>query len=195
MSPTKGYWDKRYKKGRKSRKGKKGLSWVWDLIESYAQKQIRESCIDVGCGDQTFWKLHYLTRTCKDYVGIDYSLDIINKNIKKYKNRKFIHSNSSVFIPNIKSDVVLCIDLLFHIMNDEDYVKTLENLCKYSNLYIFLSNWYRKPEKYDESYQIYRNFDDYQHIFKENGFILVDDPNIPVNDTGKLYVYKLVDVF
>ena len=170
--------------------------WVWDIINKYAEDDIKKECIDVGCGNLSFWRTKiFFLRPCKKYIGIDISDVIITKNVKKYfhKNKRFIYSSSGLYLDGLISKVVLCIDLLFHLLDDEEYVNTIINLCKYSSKWIILSNWYREPEDYDKDYQKYRDFNEYQYIFKEYGFKLIRICFVPNNEIGAIYVYKKVD--
>lgn len=171
--------------------------YVWNIINYYAKDEIRKQCIDIGCGDLSFWRYNlFFHRPCEKYIGIDISDLIIDRNkrlFRKHKNRKFIRTSSSRFLNGLSSKVVLCIDLLFHILEDDSYIQTLINLCKYSDKWIIITNWYREPNNYNTSYQKYRDFNKYQFIFEESGFVLIQSYKIPINDTGLIYVYKKVD--
>ena len=194
-------WNIRYLKNQVARRNilfRNMIRYLWNIIYLHAEDDIKEECIDVGCGNLSFWRYNlFFYRQCKKYVGIDISDIIINKNkirFRKHKNKTFIRVSSSEFIKDLSSKVVLCMDVLFHIVDDEEvYIKTLINLCKYSKKWIILTNWYREPINYKVSFQKYRDFKSYQYIFIESGFELISRYIIPVNNTGLIYVYKKVD--
>lgn len=85
--------------------------------------------------------------------------------------------------------------MLFHIMDDTDYKKILDNLVKYSNKYIFVYTWHKNPfgsKTDDGEYQKYRNFDEYITGIQEKGFILIERRITPkfINPFGAMWVFK-----
>jgi len=193
-------WNKRYLNGNLYNKGTLldyTTRYMWDIINNFAKDDIRKECIDVGCGDLSFWRYKlFFYRPCEKYIGIDISDFIMKKNWKrfrKHKNRRFILASSDVFLSELSSKVVLCSDLLFHIMDDDTYIQTIVNLCRYSKKWIIITNWYKEPIPYNKTFQKYRDFKKYQYIFEEYGFVLIRSFKVPSNDTGKIYVYKKDD--
>jgi ubiquinone/menaquinone biosynthesis C-methylase UbiE len=152
------------------------------------------SVIDVGCGDLIFWKLPLnRMRKCEKYIGIDLSDIIIKRNRKKYPNRKFINASADENL-DVKGNIVLCMDLLFHIMDDERFEKILENLCRYSNKLIFINTWMNNPlrDKTDGKYQYYRLLRNYLHIFTKKGFNLTNFHKCPYDEFSAIYVFTKV---
>jgi 2-polyprenyl-3-methyl-5-hydroxy-6-metoxy-1,4-benzoquinol methylase len=80
--------------------------------------------LDVGCGDLSFW--HWSDkplrwRTCHDYTGLDISPYTIYHNQLKKPNWRFLNIDiCKQYIPWLKRDVVLCLDVIHHIMNLQD---------------------------------------------------------------------------
>jgi hypothetical protein len=189
----KDYWNNRYERGLKSRSGK-GLNPVWSFINNYAKKEIKEKCLDVGCGDLSFWKIYKIFyRTCKDYTGIDLSNKVISKNRLNimFKNKTFVCANSGHTLRSLikKYRVVLCIDVLFHIMDKDDYENTLHNICEYSRKWLFITEWYKEPELYDKDYQKFWNFEKYINtLMASHNFMLWSYMHL--NPYGKLYLFK-----
>ena len=192
------YWDNRYKTGGNSGLGSisKNRDWKWEIIKKYCSDL--NNIIDVGCGDLSFWE----GKDCKNYVGIDISPFIIQKNRDLRKNWQFI-CNSADIRQDIKANTVFCFDVLFHIMDERVYKKILENLTYYSEDIIFIYTWKENPFRdkrlvkncffnyiihgkvikaikilfvkkltTDFHYQTYRNFLNYLYIFNKNNFIL-----------------------
>ena len=137
------YWDNRYKTGGTSGCGSIGAlrDWKWEIIKKYNPELT--SVIDIGCGDMRFWEKQSLPA---DYTGIDISETIIERNKKKYPQGKFKVMSSAELI-EFTAETVFCFDVLFHIMDFDEYIKTLENCCKYSTNFIFVYTWLINPLK------------------------------------------------
>jgi len=135
------YWEQRYSKGGTSGRGSVGKSreWKWRHIHAYAG--VMDDVIDVGCGDLRFWE----GRDCAKYVGIDISPTILEKNIHERPQWSFILMDAQTPIKGIGARIVLCLDLLHHIMDDSSYIRILENLCTYSKEWIFIFTWAENP--------------------------------------------------
>jgi hypothetical protein len=188
ISKEEQYWESRYAEGGNSGAGSTGIfrKWKWDTIFRYTPDLAQ--VIDIGCGDLRFWENKQLT----EYIGIDKSKTIIDRNAVNHPQAKFIHSPAENYIPDLQAPTVLCIDLLFHIMNDTAYLQILENLCKYSTDLVFIYTWQTNPwrdKTTDGKYQTYRPLENYFHIFEESGFNLVE--RVPCHfDIGAMYVFQ-----
>lgn len=186
------YWENGYQEGGNSGSGSIGWSRriKWRTINKHVDIK-KSSVVDVGCGDLSFWK----GKACRDYTGIEMSPTRYEKNIMLRQDFNFINANAAVYQDIPKADVVFCFDMLFHIMDDLDYLKILENLVKYSNKYIFVYTWHKnplEPRTDDGEYQKYRNFDNYINAFQENGFKLLEIKKSPkfVNPFGAMWIFK-----
>ena len=84
--------------------------------------------VDVGCGDLSFW----VERDCEDYVGIDISSTVIEKNREERPKWQFMYANAKDRVEGLRKETVLCMDLLFHVMDEDSFIKILDNLCHYS---------------------------------------------------------------
>ena len=186
------YWESRYNKGGDSGTGSRGWSrrWKWFCINRCVN--ISDSTvIDVGCGDLDFWK----GRSCKRYTGIDISPTIVQLNKSKKSDWNFICGDASKYYNLAPTDVVFCHDILFHIMDDETYLKILEHLTTYSKKYIFIYTWWKNPfsPKTDDGlYQKYRTFDSYIYIFEQANFELTKKIKTPklIYPYGAMWIFK-----
>jgi len=167
------YWDKRYADGGNSGCGSTGhlREWKWNTIKRFVESI--DEVIDVGCGDLSFWDT---TTLPEGYVGIDASEVIITKNKLQYPNARFYKSMSSAPL-GIVAPIVFCFDMLFHIMDDDVYKGTIENLCRMSSDYIFIYTWVNNPLrkfwflKADrDEYERFRNLNSLTSITSEYGF-------------------------
>jgi len=134
------YWEERYQEGGPSNTGQvvESYRWMWSVIKKYDPHP--EDIIDVGCGDLTFWK----GRDCLNYLGIDISPTILKKNWKERPNWKFNCQDAATPISS-SAKTVLCFNVLFHIVDDEDYLRIIENLTKATEKLLFIFTWTRDP--------------------------------------------------
>jgi len=135
------YWENRYASEGTSGDGSIGelRAWKWKVITEFLPTI--DHVIDLGCGDLSFWD----GRKCKNYIGIDVSKTIIERNRKKRPEWSFINSPAEEYINGLKKECVFCLDVLFHIMNLEAFIAILNNLCFYSTNYIFVHTWVNNP--------------------------------------------------
>jgi len=213
------YWEGNYKKGGTSGPGSIGQvrRWKWESIGKYAG-QITD-VIDVGCGDLSFWE----GKTPPSrYIGIDISQTIIDRNRNRWPNSTFICSSADRTLKLEQARTVFCLDVLFHIMDDEIYKSILVNLTLYSSEWIFAYTWRKNPftspifrtrvalssllhrklglalenigdQSSDGLYQKYRKFEDYFPLLLENGFeIKARETSGRLDDLGLLYVFRHV---
>jgi len=135
------YWDQRYIDDGTSGAGSIGdyRDFKWSIIDKHVS--YLQSVVDVGCGDISFWE----NRDCENYTGIDFSKTIVERNRILRPDWEFICSNAETRIEKLSKNTVFCFDVLFHIMNDKTYLKTLENLTEYSRNHIFIYTWINNP--------------------------------------------------
>jgi hypothetical protein len=139
------YWQNHYERGGSSGEGSVGKNreWKWRTITLYAQEI--DDVIDIGCGDLTFWEDCKLAPKPSHYLGLDVSSTIIDHDQRKYPDRSFCVADAKTLIPGLNARIVLCLDLLFHIMDDDKFLRIIENLCHYSLAWIFVFTWCRNP--------------------------------------------------
>jgi len=207
------YWERRYKGGGTSGLGSIGENarWRWRILEKYI-KNI-DNVIDIGCGDLSFWT----GRDCNSYVGIDFSPFIVAQNKKRRPHWRFIQCPAQNFIANMNGKIILCLDILFHILNENDYRAVLKNLMLYSTDYIFIYTWIRNPfyswkKRYyflkkrqfrklifslahklttDNRYIAYRDFRSYISMFRNMHFRLIGiEKNHSIDKFGAMFIFR-----
>ncbi len=198
------YWENHYKKGNISGLGSIDpyKDWKWSIINIYGDIETK-SVVDLGCGDLNFWHDH----KCYYYIGIDISPTVIDLNVESInygrviskKKPLFAKGNSSNISFDIHVNYAFCFDVLFHLLVFNDFYFTLVNLAKMSTDLIFLNNWRFNPLKRrykigkritQNEYQIYRNLEQYFHIFSEMNFDLIDKINYNSEDPNTMYVFQ-----
>jgi hypothetical protein len=181
MESAKFYWDERYASGGNSGYGSYGeqlekkIKWLSGLnIKSISE---------IGCGDFNFGSRLLGQYPGINYVGMDISSVIIAQNKEKYPQGTFTTNMGEV--PS--ADLLLCIDVLFHVLDDEEYelvLKTLENL---QIKYLAVTSYETESETHPHIKT--RQFD-----YKRFGEPIIREI---VEERGQLYFYlfeKKVDV-
>jgi SAM-dependent methyltransferase len=163
---NKEFWDQKYSTNTASCKGSVGKyrSWKWSIIENYIDSKDMQ-VLDVGCGDIRFLK----GKEFKEYIGVDISPTAIRDNRKKRGNLRFwcldvtkqeINPLFTMMIAD--TNMILCMDVLFHIVDEIDFRQLLTNLNKWANDWLFINTWVRNPLPYlFDNYQYYRDLMDY----------------------------------
>ena len=147
------HWDERYRKGGDSGYGSYGeqLNLKLRLIRNNI-KDIK-NIVDFGCGDFNFG-LHVLG-IFPDvyYFGIDQSIEIIQRNSSLYKH-SFQQNNRLI----IGADLILCVDVLLHILNEKDEKNIIDDLKKHWRKYLVISAFDHDGESEPNGQAVMRRF-------------------------------------
>jgi hypothetical protein len=187
------YWNRRYATGGTSGRGSN--AWKWEAIKR-ALGNINMPIIDVGCGDMSFWGTEKLPT---GYIGIDGSDVITKANIARYPKSDFICAPSGEPL-KISAPVVFCFEMLYHIMDDEEYRNTIYNLCDYSSDYLLIYTWVDNPiRKFGifkaecSKYEKYRHPKEMCAIIRGRGFSLVSSDRCEYpNQHGAMFVFRKI---
>lgn len=179
------YWDGRYRQGGTSGMGSVGESraWKWSIIEQYVDVA-NKSVLDVGCGDLSFWE----SRSCQSYLGVDFSETVVSRSRLLRPEWGFLCANASEPL-DLQGQVVLCMDLLFHIMDDSEFSSILRNLARWTGEFLFIYNWRRSVfgnSNTDGKYQIFRPLLAYSALLSPLVFVREHIHD----ELGALYVFK-----
>lgn len=156
------YWEEHYKNGGISGTVVDAAKGKWEILSPFFSMELNNNkdkifdILDMGCGDGTF--ISAIPGFIKYYyIGVDISEEVVKLN--KSMDMKYINyididhmkyfyamdiSNHNIDLDN-RFDVVLCQDVLFHIMGESDYIQILKNMMSYSKKYIFIYTWKRNP--------------------------------------------------
>jgi 2-polyprenyl-3-methyl-5-hydroxy-6-metoxy-1,4-benzoquinol methylase len=133
------YFNNHYNSGRIS----SGRTDEIDIKKKLLRKCISEndisSILDFGCGD-----INWINKTinCKDYTGIDFSSNIIERNKEINSNWNFIQGN--IIDTNInrkKYDLVICYSVLIHSTTYEEYNKIVDRIINKAGKAILISGY------------------------------------------------------
>lgn len=169
------YWNKRYLQGKwKSGYGSYGeqlekkLNWLKDLKIA--------TISEIGCGDFNFGK-HLLELYPEAvYFGQDISDIIVWMNQQGNTPKTEFTTHLSLLPP---ADLLLCVDVLFHVLDDTEYNKLLETIKKKWTKYLAVTMY--EQEQPSSPHLKIRAFD-----YKQFGEPLIREI---VEEDGQLYFY------
>lgn len=127
-----GYWDRRYREGRTSGAGSEGAEGQFkaDYISDFIHYWQVESVVDWGCGDGQVLELIRLEGA--QYMGIDVSPIIVERMRKKFAEHgsryRFHTTEAYSTLTRTTAELALSMDVLFHLPDDADYFRYLDNL-------------------------------------------------------------------
>lgn len=129
------YWDSRYVSGGNSGDGSYGclLDFKEEVINSFIQDNMITSIQDFGCGDGSL--LSRLKLDGIQYTGYDISDFILGRLRQKFKDKTFLHLKD---YQNRMSDLVLSIDVIFHLLDQDSYKKYIELIQKATSKYLIV---------------------------------------------------------
>lgn len=127
------YWEQRYARGGNSGYGSRGklAEFKAKVINGFINENKVQSIVELGCGDG-YQLLLYDTNLA--YIGQDVSPTIIRKNKLKAK----LNNEFYLYPHPCKAELGLSIDVLFHIINYQEYVDYLKNLFDWSTKYVII---------------------------------------------------------
>ena len=139
MSTDATYWNARYQAGHSSGPGSadgpvlRKVEWLRD-----AKMQGVKTISEIGCGDFNFGKrVVDLSPTCV-YRGYDISAAIVGSNQAKFGQPDRVNFYT-IEKPFRQGDLLLCVDVLFHISDDAEYAAMLESLKRAWTKYLAVS--------------------------------------------------------
>lgn len=116
------YWEQRYKNGGTSGDGSRGAEALAkaNMLQEVVHRFDVEHLLDLGCGDGEVASLVDV----KHYTGYDLSASALKRAQHLMPHRRFINEipNDEVF------DLVVSMDVMHHLVNEEDYRRYMELL-------------------------------------------------------------------
>lgn len=127
---SKEYWESRYSQGGDSGYGSYGIlaKYKASIINKWIAEKNIEEVIEFGCGDGNQLSMFKVSK----YIGVDVSAHIINQCKKKFshdKSKQFYNDLEFNSIqPRPKADLVLSLDVIYHVVEDENFSAYMFNL-------------------------------------------------------------------
>ena len=137
----KAYWQVRYERGETSGVGSHGdlANYKADTINQFMSNNHVESVIEFGCGDGNQISLTDYRR----YTGLDVATSAV-----ELCRRRFADDTSKTFLPYepgvtlrdnpLTADLVICLDVLYHITDEDDFRATLTDILTSASKYVIL---------------------------------------------------------
>ncbi|MBI0582574.1 MAG: class I SAM-dependent methyltransferase [Methanomassiliicoccales archaeon] len=137
----KSYWENRYRVGDNSGSGSYELlaEYKAEVLNEFVKKKDVDRVIEFGCGDGNQLSLYKFNT----YLGLDVSEKSIELNMERYSDdytKSFMLYDPDHFANGgfLKADLVICIDVLYHITDESDFKKTLRDIFDSSSKYVAL---------------------------------------------------------
>jgi SAM-dependent methyltransferase len=138
----KDYWHKIYLNGETSGPGSYGelAEFKAEVINEFLEIHEISSVIEFGCGDGNQLSMIQYPK----YLGLDVaksSIDLCFDLFKNDPNKSFLWYqpgyllNPALFL---KADLVVCLDVLYHIIDDEDFENTLKHIFSCASKHVIL---------------------------------------------------------
>lgn len=134
------YWENNYAANGTSGSGSYGRAAEFKakVVNKILADNNINSVIEFGCGDGN--QLSYMNY--KNYIGFDISSSAVNMCKNKFSNdssKLFLEYNPLTFNSNdYKADLVVSLDVLYHIIEEEDFIKSLDHIFSCSNNMVIL---------------------------------------------------------
>ena len=192
------YWDARYISGRSSGAGSYGeeakvkVTHINSAIEELGVKSV----LDLGCGDGNIILQIAQANPQVEFTAIDISecaIELDRAKAKKQKLNNVWFMVRDVASPDIAvslvAECVLCLDVLFHIKNNDSYRNILTNIKDIYSKVAIISTWNKAfmnpttPIQLKE-YEYYRGFRRYMGI--KNLFVEIPLPS----KIKSLFIYR-----
>lgn len=181
------FWENRYQGGGNSGDGSYGeyANHKAEVINNIIMKHQIKSISDFGCGDGN--QISLLTGFEK-YDGFDVSEFIIKQCQEKFKEQSVMTFHNDINeMP--EAELSLSLDVIYHIIDEDDYVSYLKHLFNKSSKYvlIFSSNHNRNDSGATHIY--HRKFIDWVGEHQKE-FMLVEEIENFLQTSAKFYLFE-----
>lgn len=168
---SKDYWNNRYLKNGNSGSGsyENLAQFKAEIINNFVESYNVKSVIELGCGDGN--QLKYANY--KEYKGFDVStkaIEICRANFIKDKSKRFL-DYSEIKKAKHQEELVLSLDVIFHLIEDEVFNEYMKDLFTASSKYVIIysCNYNKKIAAHVKC----RKFTDWIHTKYKNEFKLI----------------------
>lgn len=156
------YWERRYADGGTSGAGSAGrlADFKAQVLNQFVGQHGIQTILELGCGDGSQLAL----ADYPNYVGVDLSQTAIERCRSRFagdSSKHFFHASECQAYEG-SYDLVLSLDVIFHLVDDEIYREYMSDLRKYASRYIIIysSNYDDDPERPWALHVRHRKFSD-----------------------------------
>ena len=182
------FWENRYKAGGNSGAGSYGeyAEHKAKVINDYIIKYNIKTISDFGCGDGNQISL---LKGYEAYNGFDISEYIINKCREKFKAMPMKFFSDILMLP--EAELTLSLDVLYHIVEEKDYVFYLNQLFGKSKKYVLVFSTNYDGNNVVADYIFHRKFTDWvDKNYKD--FKLVDVVGNYLQTSAQFYLFERI---
>lgn len=160
-----------------------------NLLHSIDLRGVK-TVLDCGFGDGYFLRFYTEYFPKFEIFGVDISPDA-KKKIDFINNRNLYVSDLAKFKSNRRFDIVHSFDVLYHVLQDEDYVNSLSNMATLSKRYVILhERFLKRPPLVSSNHVRLRSTEFTNQILNAHGFFVIKE--IPTHFVAsRLLTYKL----
>lgn len=135
---SKSYWEQRYVSNKNSGSGSYGRlsEFKADVINDFVANHHIDKVLEFGCGDGNQLSL----AKYNSYVGLDVSqkaIDICKSKFKHDDSKSFYHTDD-IDVDSINADLVMSLDVIYHLIEDEVYESYMNQLFNASKKYVII---------------------------------------------------------
>jgi cyclopropane fatty-acyl-phospholipid synthase-like methyltransferase len=161
------YWEKRYEQGGNSGAGSYNrlAEFKAEILNDFCNRNNIQKIIEFGCGDGNQLKL----AKYKNYIGLDVSeksIEICKKIFQKDDTKEFyVLDNLNLKEKLFKADLVLSLDVIFHLVEDSVFETYMNNLFSTFPKYviIYASNYEFQPKVAHVRHRCFTNYIEKQY--------------------------------
>lgn len=145
------------------------LSMLLDLVGYHSDPVAPLFILDAGCGKG--WFSRELARFGHQVDGIDASAAAIAYCEERGGGPRYARSTLSGWRSPWLYDVVASVDVLFHILDDDEWVRTVKNLASLVRLggRLIVSDWGEEGDRVYGNYQVVRGRGRYLPLLEQRG--------------------------
>jgi SAM-dependent methyltransferase len=138
---AKKYWEQRYRCGGTSGSGSEGIlaEYKAGVVNRFLREEQIHSVLEFGCGDGNQLSL----MEYKEYTGTDIAasaLELCRRKFQGKPNWRFLLYDPtrgvSPALPEV--DLVVCLDVLYHIIEEQAFLTTLRDIFRCAKRYVIL---------------------------------------------------------
>jgi len=145
------------------------------LLKPYQHRLKGARVLNVGCGWGYFEPL-FKELGAAEVTGVDFVSETIAELSRTRHEYEYIYANITKELPDVLKgrtfDLVTCIDVIYHIVDDDDFYQALRNMCELCDPHEGIFLWTDAPRRVNNSshpHCRYHSFVDYQPVFERYG--------------------------
>lgn len=189
------YWETRYQNGGNSGDGSYGVlaEYKAEFINNFIKKNNITSLLEYGCGDCNQLEIIH----CERIIGVDVSSECIQICKNKLPNHNFFVLNKNKKLTKTKVDLIVSLDVLYHLIEDIVYENYIKNLFNSESKFIIIYSCNFEDDGTFAKHVKPRKFTDHQFInqkydlihFEKNKY--GDKKNTDTYSMSDWYIYKI----